>query len=241
MITKAQVKHIRSLEQKKNRIENGQIVVEGEKMCNELIEAGWSIEAIYTTPLFKGTIPTQLADKHSPIAVSYMEQMTHLQHASPVLALVAIPPQPNLQMHGVSLLLDDIQDPGNMGSIIRIADWFGINQIIASPTSVDCYNSKVIQATMGSIFRIPVYYANLAEIIQQHAHLPCYAAVLGGESIRQVPSIKEGLIIIGNESRGISSELLSMQIHQITIPAKGKAESLNAAIATGIICYQLLS
>jgi TrmH family RNA methyltransferase len=122
-----------------------------------------------------------------------------------------------------------------LGTIIRCADWFGISRIFCSPDCADAYNPKVVQATMGSIARIQVVYGELTAILQQEPELPTYAAVLNGTDLRKQPAIKEGIIIIGNESKGISDEVLALSRNRITIPRHGQAESLNAAVATGII------
>jgi TrmH family RNA methyltransferase len=134
----------------------------------------------------------------------------------------------------MTLILDGIQDPGNLGTIIRTADWFGLDQIIVSSDTASCYNPKVVQSTMGSILRVDVIVSDLTELIQS-AKMPIYGAVLEGKSIKTTELAKEGILIIGNESKGIRSPLLAMITDPITIPRYGAAESLNAAVATGII------
>lgn len=134
----------------------------------------------------------------------------------------------------ISLMLDTIQDPGNLGTIIRCADWFAIGHVICSPDSADIFNPKVVQASMGSIARVRVICEDLLPFIHHHK-IPVYASTLNGTDIRQLPAIKEGIILIGNESRGIHESLLAAASHRITIPRKGEAESLNAAVATGIM------
>lgn len=137
-------------------------------------------------------------------------------------------------------MLDTIQDPGNLGTIIRCADWFGVNQIICSQDCVDVFNPKVVQSTMGSICRVQVIYEDLLSFIRANSKVPIYAATLNGYDISSQPAIQTGIILIGNESKGIGAELISMANHHITIPKRGKAESLNAAVATGIILSHLL-
>jgi TrmH family RNA methyltransferase len=137
-------------------------------------------------------------------------------------------------------MLDDLQDPGNLGTIIRIADWFGIENIICSSNSVDCYNPKVVQSTMGSLSRVNVVYADLENFIRQNQQIKIYATTLSGTSIYQLPKITRGIILIGNESKGIHENLLRLSSHQITIPRFGNAESLNAAVAAGIIISQIV-
>jgi TrmH family RNA methyltransferase len=162
--------------------------------------------------------------------------MTQLQKANQVIALVEKKQiNTSLNLKGkLTLLLDGIQDPGNLGTIIRTVDWFGLDQIIVSADTASCYNPKVVQSTMGSILRVEVIIANLAELIKS-SKMPIYGAVLEGKSIQTTELAKEGLLLIGNESKGIRSPLLSMITHPITIPKYGAAESLNAAVATGII------
>ncbi len=140
----------------------------------------------------------------------------------------------------ISLVLDGIQDPGNLGTIIRIADWFGLAHIICSHETADAFNIKTIQSSMGSISRVEVRYEELGAFLDSHKHLPAYAATLSGTSIYEVDRISCGLILIGNESRGISEELLRRVSHHITIPGAGHAESLNAAVASGIILSHLV-
>jgi len=137
-------------------------------------------------------------------------------------------------------VLDDIRDPGNMGTIIRIADWFGINQVVCSDDSAELYNPKVVQATMGSIARVRVHYTPLAEWLAAQQDTAIYAAALNGKDVTAMEKIKEGIIVIGNESKGISPAISRLATTPITIPQKGRAESLNAAVATGIILSHLL-
>jgi TrmH family RNA methyltransferase len=135
----------------------------------------------------------------------------------------------------ISLMLDDIQDPGNMGTLIRIADWFGIENIICSENCVECYNPKVVQATMGSLASVNILYTDLIAFIQKNKKINIYAAALSGASVFEMGKIKQGIILIGNESKGIHSDLLKLAFEKITIPRFGHAESLNAAVAAGII------
>jgi TrmH family RNA methyltransferase len=136
----------------------------------------------------------------------------------------------------LTLLLDEIQDPGNLGTIMRIADWFGIPNVICSTNCADAYNPKTIQATMGAFLRVRTFRLNLTEFCRNFSALPVYGAVLGGENLFQTKLNKNALIVIGNEGKGISPDMIQQLTHRIEIPANGQAESLNAAIATGIIC-----
>ena len=139
----------------------------------------------------------------------------------------------------ISLALDTIQDPGNLGTIIRIADWFGIANIICSENCADIYNPKVVQSTMGSFGRVEVVYTSLVEFLNRNNSVPIYAAALNGKKVDELKGLKEGIILIGNESKGISIEIMQMATEKITIPKFGMAESLNAAVATGIILSHL--
>ena len=152
----------------------------------------------------------------------------------------AIEPMNFENITGNVVLLDGIQDPGTMGTINRIADWLGIEQIVCSTDSADPYNPKVVQATMGSIARVKIIHTDLKKWLEDMSDTQIFAAVLGGKDVSSINKISEGVIIIGNESKGISPELLKLSNIKIAIPAKGKAESLNAAIATGIILSHLI-
>jgi TrmH family RNA methyltransferase len=165
-----------------------------------------------------------------------LDKLTQLHKANQVIALVEKKQiKGHIQLKGkMTLILDGIQDPGNLGTIIRTADWFGLDQIVVSADTASCYNPKVVQSTMGSILRVDVVVADLPEFIQS-AKMPIYGAVLEGKSIQTTELAKEGILIIGNESKGIRSPILSLITDPITIPKYGTAESLNAAVATGII------
>lgn len=138
-------------------------------------------------------------------------------------------------------MLEDIQDPGNLGTIIRLADWFGIKNIVCSNATVDVYNPKVVQATMGSMLRVRLTYTDLYEFLKQHGDVRVYGAVLDGIDVTKMEKLREGIIVIGNESKGIGDKVLPFINARITIPKKGEAESLNAAVATGIILSHLVS
>jgi len=165
-----------------------------------------------------------------------LDKLTQLQKANQIIALVEKKQiKGPIQLKGkMTLFLDGIQDPGNLGTIIRTADWFGLDQIVVSADTASCYNPKVVQSTMGSILRVDVIVADLHELIQS-SKMPIYGAVLEGKSIQTTALAKEGILIIGNESKGIRQPILSLITDPITIPKYGAAESLNAAVATGII------
>jgi TrmH family RNA methyltransferase len=238
MLTKAQVKYIQSLGHKKLRESEQAFVAEGPKLINELLRApNVKPLAIYAVDEF--------ADEHPEIENvvrirdAELERISSLSAPNSVLGIFSIPWFETAYYSGtISLMLDGIQDPGNLGSIIRSADWFGIRNIICSPDCADNFNAKVVQSTMGSITRVRLDYADLHQFITQKKLPPLYATTLNGSSIFEMGPVKEGIIIIGNESKGIHDELLHKAHHRITIPKKGQAESLNAGVATGIILAQ---
>jgi TrmH family RNA methyltransferase len=176
------------------------------------------------------------------ISVTELEKISSLKTPQEVLALIKTPNWPALQHDQLkgkfSLVLDGIQDPGNMGTIIRIADWFGINNIICSDDTVDAYNPKVVQACMGSLARVKVHYIPLVDFLTK-IKLPVFGALLDGENIYDTDFGKEGLVIMGNEGNGLRPEIAKLVSKAITIPRIGKAESLNVAIATALFCSEI--
>lgn len=238
MLSKNELKYIQSLCQKKQRQEERLFLVEGAKLVEELLQTGLNVRKIYALPVW--------AEKHShlpqltEITEEELEKISNLQTPNQVLALVEQPApaaEPVLA-NQLTLVLDTIQDPGNLGTIIRIADWFGIYQVVASMDTVELYNPKVIQSTMGSYARVQVCYRPLADFLSA-ATVPVYGALLNGQNMYEVAPLKEGILLIGNESKGIQADLLTFVSHPITIPRLGGAESLNAAVAAGIIISHL--
>ncbi|MBO9727847.1 MAG: RNA methyltransferase [Chitinophaga sp.] len=245
MLSKAQIKYIQSLQHKKNRQKSSQYVAEGDKIVQELLQAGMPVKGVFATAdwLEQHTALLDRLPAGAVVAVdtTVLKQLSSLTTPNRAMALLDMPaPVDPLPAAGtVVLALEAIQDPGNMGTLIRIADWFGISQIICSPDCVDVYNPKTIQATMGSIIRVRIAEYDIRELLQQTS-LPSYAATLHGKNIADFPVMKEGIILIGNEGRGLTEEVIRLATHQITIPRLGGAESLNAAVAAGIICGRLL-
>lgn len=243
MLVKSKIKYIQSLGQKKLRDNESVFIAEGPKIIDELLSS--SVARILGIYAVKNWIEDHrhLAGKHDLIEVSEDElgKISQLTTPNQVLAVLQqFPPAEIAVKNNISLMLDTIQDPGNLGTIIRIADWFGISQVICSQECADIYNPKVVQSTMGSIARVKVLYTQLAEWLDQHKDVRVYGAVLEGQDIRSANKIHEGVVLIGNESKGISDELMQRLNARITIPRMGKAESLNAAVATGIILSHIL-
>lgn len=213
-------------------------IAEGPKLVEELLASSFRIQRIYATENW--IAPASVQGEIRRVTEDELQRLSALQTANQVLAVVEQqePSDPVLKGR-LSLVLDGIQDPGNLGTIIRIADWFGITQIFAGEQSADLYNPKVIQSTMGSFVRVNVYYTDIVGILE-NAGLPVFGALLNGENVFEKGRIEEGLLVIGNESRGISEAVKQLVDHPLTIPRYGGAESLNAAVATGIILSHIV-
>ena len=246
LITKSQVKYIQSLAHKKFRDAEGVFVVEGPKIVPEMLSLPhMRPRQVYATPewvkgLSAGLRRPLSAGTLVEVGVAELERLSALTTPNQVVAVFEKPVfPPPVWSSGVYLVLDGIQDPGNLGTIVRLADWFGVGVVVASPDSADVFNTKAVQSTMGSIGRVNVLYEDPAAVIRG-AGLPVYAAVLEGEGVYGLGRIREGFIVIGNESRGIGPGLLELATRRITIPRVGAAESLNAAVATGIILSHLI-
>ena len=234
-LSKNKIKWIRSLRLKKNRDAEALFIVEGTKMVQEILAGDYvHVECLVTTD---ESFDSETLAFHTDD--STMKTISGLSTPGTLLAVIR---KPEFKAEAVAwtLALDGVQDPGNMGTIIRTADWFGIKEIICSQNTVDCFNPKVIQSTMGSIFRVSVRYENLEEYFNTDSR-PIYGALLEGENMHAITSPKEGILLMGNEGNGISSELIAAISHPIHIPGKGGAESLNVAVATGILLGHLIS
>jgi len=239
MISKNEAKYIQSLFHKKTRHEQGVFVVEGPKIVEELINSDYVLRKIYATDDW--TKPDDLSIEVTTVTNDDLQRVTGLQTANQVLAIAEQKTHHHIPslMGELTLALDNIQDPGNLGTIIRIADWFGVKQIIASVHTVELYNPKVIQSTMGSFIRVNICYADLHETLH-NTQIPVYGAMLNGKNIADAGKIAEGVLVIGNESKGISDEIKKLITEPLTIPKIGGAESLNAAVATGIILSHIV-
>lgn len=246
MISKNQIKHIQSLHSKKNREEENLFIIEGIKLVSEFINhQKFEIKEVYATLDFINDHKAELIENsvsYTEITEDELKKTSHLTSPNQVLAVVKTTEQRldiNLLNTSNTLFLDDIRDPGNLGTIIRIADWFGIKQVVCSPNSTELYNPKTLQASMGAVLRVNVITMDFEELLTKTDNLPIYGAVLEGENI-YTTSLKHGLLVIGNEANGISKDVLGQISHRITIPAANSngSESLNAANACAIICSE---
>jgi len=231
------------LQHKKDRVEHGLFLVEGHKSVVEFINSPYQIEAIYHTTSFDSKM-LKLSRKINltEISANDIEKISSLKTPQDVAALVRTPSWPainNAQLkQKFSIVLDGLQDPGNMGTIVRTADWFGIDYIICSTDTVDVYNPKVVQASMGSLARVKVFYTHLAATLS-YLNLPIFGAMLNGDSIYQTDFGREGLILVGNEGNGVRAEIERLISKAVTIPRIGNAESLNVGIAAAIFCSEV--
>lgn len=235
MLTKNEIKYIQSLFHKKQRDEEKLFVAEGPKFAGELLNVQSKVKHVYATAKW---LQNNKAFKVPATEISETElrKISNLQSPNDVVVIAhqSVPAgEPILKNH-ITIVLDGIQDPGNIGTIIRIADWFGLKQIVCSNDSADVYNPKVVQSTMGSLLRVSYWYKDLQQWMPS-AEIPVFGALLNGKNIYFIEKVKEGLLVIGNESKGIREAFISKITHPVTIPKSGHAESLNAAVATGII------
>ncbi|MEK6616878.1 MAG: RNA methyltransferase [Bacteroidota bacterium] len=249
MISKAQIKQVRLLHQKKYRDEKNLFIAEGQKVVNELLNSKYKVKEIFATKQFQ---VSGFRFHVEEVSENELAQISALTTPHQVLAVVESlkgektkSPFRDVELLADELViaLDDISDPGNFGTIIRIADWFGINHLLCSEACVDVYNPKVVQAAMGSIARVDVHYGNLASLMEdvrgQMADVKIYGAVLNGKNIYSEKLSDNGIILIGNESRGISENLLQYVSNKLSIPNFSTgADSLNAAVATAVICSE---
>jgi TrmH family RNA methyltransferase len=243
MISKSQGKYIQSLGQKKHRDEYAVFIAEGPKLVRELLQqSNVVVEQVFAIEEWLNGSGNLLTNVNvTGITEKELERISQLTTPNQVVAIVKKFEIEEPVVKGkVSLVLDTIQDPGNLGTIIRTADWFGVQQIICSEDCADVYNPKVVQATMGSIARVKLFYTDLPGWLPKQKEIRIYATMLEGKDISKMSPLTEGLIIIGNESKGISDELLQFANEKITIAQKGEAESLNAAVAVGIILSHLI-
>lgn len=234
MVSKSQIKLITSLNQKKYRNSNGLFIGEGIKLIKELIMSGLEFKEIYTTSAEYFNVEEA---KLKILSETQLKKISLLKTPNKAVAIFNMPkPQP-IDKEKLILVLDDIRDPGNLGTIIRLCDWFGIKDLVCSQGTVDCYNPKVVQATMGSLARVNITYLNLMDFLSD-ASTKIFAANMKGENIYKTVLPASGVVVMGNEANGISPDIMKMASHRITIPRYGElqqTESLNVATAAAII------
>ncbi|MBD3583159.1 TrmH family RNA methyltransferase [Flavobacterium selenitireducens] len=234
MVSKNQIKRITGLHQKKYRQQEGLFLAEGAKVISELLESDFELEHLFETePLFP-----EIADARKTSATaSDLKKMTTLSTANNCLAVFHIPNPKPIDKTGIIVALDDIRDPGNLGTIVRLCDWFGISEVVCSRETAELYNPKVVQATMGSLTRVNVSYLDLPEFLS-NAELPVFGTFMDGDDIYSEALPQNGIIVMGNEANGISREVETLVNKRISIPRFGnlqKTESLNVATATAIV------
>ena len=234
MVSKNQIKLITSLQQKKYREQEKLFFAEGIKVIQELLLSNFELEHLYTTQADFNEVE---ANKKTIVSENDLKKISALTTANSCLALFRIPKPAVIASKGLILALDDIRDPGNLGTILRLCDWFGIEQLICSATTVDLYNPKVVQATMGSISRVKVNYVDL-NLYLKNTELDVFGTFMDGNTIYKEKLPAEGIIVMGNEANGISESISQIITKRLTIPRFGKlkqTESLNVATATAII------
>ncbi|MBU0488493.1 MAG: RNA methyltransferase [Bacteroidetes bacterium] len=247
MITKNEIRRIRSLHNRKGRDEEQHFIAEGPKIAAELLSSGWPVEKVFALESWIRANPALMRIVNCPVdAINGNELGRISAHPTPNQVLVVaktFPRHPEIEKpEGINLILDSISDPGNLGTIVRIADWFGVGQIFCSEDTVDIYNPKVIQSSMSSFLRVRVHYCSLLELLSKFRdEIPVYGATIGGQNLYETEKCPDLFLLIGNESRGISPGLKPLIHYNIKIPSyphaggQSGAESLNAAIATSVV------
>ncbi|PCJ97349.1 MAG: RNA methyltransferase [Flavobacteriaceae bacterium] len=237
MVVKSQIKFIRSLQQKKYRNQHGMFVVEGVKVVKELLASQITVHIIYSSD-----VEFVAENKTSTTLVSETDllKISSLRTPNKVVGVFQIPVPIKINPINWIVALDDVRDPGNLGTIIRLCDWFGISNLLCSPNTVDCYNPKVLQATMGSISRVNIVYADLQKYLNE-AQVPVYGAFMDGEVAYKEGFPGAGILVMGNEANGISQEIEALVTKKICIPQFGAktAESLNVSTATAILLNEI--
>ncbi len=233
MVSKKQITRITSLHQKKYRNKYGVFVAEGVKAVTEYLDANFVLDTLFTT-----TVDLFSVDKNRIYEVDdvLLNKLSFLKTPNKVVAIFEIPKYNFIEPNELTVVLDTINDPGNMGTIIRLCDWFGVKQIICSLETVDCYHPKVVQAAMGSLTRVAVFYTDLKQFLTTTT-LPVFATTMSGTSVYNKKLPEKAILLMGNEANGISEELMALANQQISIPRFGtaaKPESLNVATATAI-------
>jgi TrmH family RNA methyltransferase len=245
MLSKNKIKFINSLNRKKNRDQTGLFIAEGEKAIQQLLAAGYGFQTLICTEK-KINQYSNLDCEIITASKDEIKKISTFKTPQPILAVCIqqkhLVPTPNILQNELSLALDDIQDPGNLGTIIRLASWFGIKNIVCSLNTADCYNPKTIQATMGAIAHVNVFYTKLEDFLFENARLgnPVYGTFLNGENIYTTELTPNGIVVMGNEGNGISNEIEKIVKHKLNIPSFNKmnVESLNVSMATSIVCSE---
>lgn len=233
-LSKNHIKLINSLRQKKHRQSHGLFVAEGIKVVNELLNSSLKVDKIFATDDFSSEIYQKEIIR---VSEAELKKISALKTPNKVLGVFKFPKQEELQNSGLIVALDTVNDPGNLGTIIRLCDWFGVRQLVCSKDTVDCYNQKVIQSTMGSITRVNIVYTNLNQFISD-SNLPAFAADMEGTNVYKTELPEEAILVMGNEANGISEEIENLIQNKLTIPRFGtiqQTESLNVATATSIL------
>ena len=236
MINKNQIKLIKSLSLRKNRLKHKLFLVEGDKNVLELINSDFDVHTIFANTNWSKLNPTVNV---TLVSNKELSKISNQKNPNNVLAIAVIKESKISNERGVVLVLDDISDPGNFGTIIRTCDWFGVTSIICSNNTVDVYNPKVVQSTMGSIFRVKIIYTDLAKYLKNVKSV-IYGTLFDGNNIKEVDFKDDVHIVMGNESNGISKEISNLISEKIKINSKcSKADSLNVAVATSILLYEI--
>lgn len=239
MLSKNQVKLIQKLHQKKYRNDLNLFIVEGKKSINEFLQAGYTPQLLIATEAFTASVPQHLI---TSVSKDELRKVSTLQNPDEGLAVFEQPKHKGILQEGVIVALDNVQDPGNLGTIIRLCDWFGVETLLCNTQTVDCYNPKVVQASMGSLTRVAVHYLDLAAFLTTTA-LPVYTMDLEGENLYTATFPKDCILILGNEANGISTEVRALANGVITIPRFSqhqRTESLNVAMAGAIILSEVM-
>ena len=234
MVSKNDIKFITSLSQKKYRIQEKLFLAEGVKLVSELLQSSFEVYHVYATNDFEATLPDS---KLTRITEAELNKISQLVTPNEVIGLFRIPTHQLPEYKGLIVVLDTIQDPGNLGTIIRLCDWFGVSQLVCSLESVDCYNPKVVQATMGSLTRVEVLYTDL-NVYLENSKLPVYLTLLEGDNVYETDLPQDAILVMGNEANGINKGLIKNDYKTLHIPRFGQmqqTESLNVAMATSIL------
>ena len=233
MVTKQEIKLIKSLNQKKYRQQSGLFTVEGIKGITEFLDSDFKLHKLYTTKQIFSAPQNQIVE----VSENELRKISALKNPNTALAVFEVPKSESIDLDGLIIALDDVRDPGNLGTIIRLCDWYGVKDLVCSLNTVDCYNSKVVQATMGSLTRVNIVYEDLSKFMANYKG-EIFGTYMDGENIYCADLPKEGIIVLGNEANGISDAITTVVDRRVTIPQFGTGkdtESLNVANATAII------